>query len=50
MTTWTNQPESTVPPGFLTKEDGDKLLLETGDKIILDKPNNLVTWNDQIKS
>jgi hypothetical protein len=43
-TVWTNLAKH-MPEEFLLKEDGDFLLLETGDKIVLNQSG----WDEQMK-
>lgn len=53
MATWTNQGKNqgaNTPTTYLLKEDGDFLLLESGDKIILTDAVVTVTWTNQTKS
>ena len=45
-TTWTNLTKN-LADAFLLKEDGSYLLLETGDKIILEQSGS---WSNQTKN
>ena len=47
LATWGNNVKRLLVNRFLLKEDGDFLLLETGDKIIIGRGGS---WTNKIKS
>lgn len=57
MATWTNETRTGQAVGFLQKEDGDYILLESGDRIILDQSTgwtntspNATSWTNETTS